>query len=187
METKSNFELKIDFYKMLYPSSEICEKSNHTFIFDRNECTLIILRGKSTKPLVKLVFGTFEMLKEYANAFIKKAATAQEIEKQRIEAIREETNKLFVSGALLLCSWGYEQTNVSFFQILERNGSKALIVEVDQSKKLDSSDYGTTSPIKNSFKGNPFAVRISNHGIKLSSYQQLFVWNGKPVYWSSYA
>lgn len=93
-------------------------------------------------------------------------------------------------------SWGYDQTNIEWFQVLSltKSGKSATFRKV---KKIEvpKADLmcGTTTPDRNNFSERdlPFTKRI-----KLSSYGELVVkmdyssmvrWNGEPKHYSTWA
>ena len=60
-------------------------------------------------------------------------------------------------GDLLSCSWGYDQTNVDFYQVIKKKGKTMTIKEIGgkhiESEGLSSmADY--VSPVKDSFLKN---------------------------------
>jgi len=97
--------------------------------------------------------------------------------------------KLFVPGAILYSSWGYDQTNIDFYEILERNNDFVIIQEIGQVRDHDSmGDSGTCMPNKEIKIGEPFRKKITkNASINLESYKGCWLWDGKPKSWSSYA
>lgn len=54
-------------------------------------------------------------------------------EEQRLSLRKQETAAFLEKlqqGTILWDSWGWEQTNVEFFKVIERNGSRVLIQEL---------------------------------------------------------
>ncbi|CQQ96527.1 Uncharacterised protein [Yersinia enterocolitica] len=70
-------------------------------------------------------------------------------------------NDVFVS------SWGYEQTNVNFYQVISVHGKKTVTVrEIRAETFFDSSMSGKKQPILNDFIGEPLRRQIKEHGSK---------------------
>lgn len=94
-------------------------------------------------------------------------------------------------GTILRHSWGYEQTNIDFYQVVSitKTGKTVTIQEIDSERTLTFSGGGTTIPKKDSFIGNPLKKRILNSGkdevIKMrTGYAR--IWNGKPERFTDY-
>lgn len=67
-------------------------------------------------------------------------------------------------GDLFYTSWGYEQTNVDFYQVLDVKGHRVLLNEIGsrmESNEGGSSMSGREFPIRDQFKGAPFWKRVS--------------------------
>ncbi|MEX9892495.1 hypothetical protein AB7W78_18940 [Providencia rettgeri] len=70
-------------------------------------------------------------------------------------------NDVFVS------SWGYEQTNVNFYQVISLHGKKTVTVrEIRAETIFDSSMSGKKKPILNDFIGEPLRRQIKDYGSK---------------------
>ena len=104
----------------------------------------------------------------------------------RRKAQIEEEHKKYQKGVILYSSWGYEQTNIDFYIILERKPQSVLIQQIGQNKEFDSFDSGTCTPDPEHKIANPELRRLSKHGgLKLNSFSCCNLWNGSPEYWSS--
>lgn len=67
-------------------------------------------------------------------------------------------------GDLFYTSWGYDQTNVDFYQVLDVKGQRVLLNEIGS--RLDcnhggSSMSGREFPVRDQFKGAPVWKRVS--------------------------
>jgi len=95
----------------------------------------------------------------------------------------------FIVGDILSSSWGYEQTNVTFYQVTRVTKSS---VELGTLKSVEDYDgqamVGTKVPCPGEFaNANRFVKRVSNYGVKLSSHEYARLWDGKPQRFSTYA
>jgi hypothetical protein len=45
-----------------------------------------------------------------------------------------------------LCSWGYEQTNINFYLVVERKKSTLVLQEIGQNRTYEHQDSGTCTP-----------------------------------------
>lgn len=142
--------------------------------------------GKMRKPVYHYIFDKEERRQEFIGKQVKNALVEQERNEARKKQIEEE-HKLFQAGAILVSSWGYEQTNIDFYQILERKPKSVVIQEIGQNKEHDSMDTGTCTPDPETKIGEPMLKKLSKHGgVSLNSYSYCGLWDGRPQRWSSY-
>ena len=119
----------------------------------------------------------------------KQAADRREADQLKREKKYEDEKKQFVPGAILYSSWGWEQTNIDFYVILERKNDFVVIQEIGQQRKYESmGDRGTCTPDVSVKIGDPFRKKITKYAsVNLNSYSHCGLYNNKPLYWSSYA
>ena len=76
-------------------------------------------------------------------------------------------------GDVLVTSWGYEQTNVNFYQVIERKGKTKVTLREVASKTLEETSWcsANVTPVKDAFiSGQNFLEkRISRYGVKMHS------------------
>ena len=119
----------------------------------------------------------------------------QAAEKSRKDhaAARTSFNHTLTVGAILYASWGYDQTNIDFYQVVEVVGKKSVKLRGISGKSIRQAagaDYVVAS--KDSFKdrdtfledGNPPTLKRVKQGntISLSSYANAYPWDGKEKY-----
>ncbi|ERH41264.1 hypothetical protein N751_17275 [Legionella pneumophila str. Leg01/11] len=93
-------------------------------------------------------------------------------------------------GSILYTSWGYDQTNVDFYEVTKLIGRTTLeLRELGQELISDGSGFsGKTKPIPGNFIGQPFRKRIGIHGsVKINEVSRASIWSGEALYFSSYA
>ena len=147
-----------------------------------------ILRNREAKPSLHYQFRNESERVDFINR--QKTSADNDIEREAIRhAERMKEAEKFVKGAILYSSWGYEQTNIDFYEILERKNDFVIIQEIGQIRNHDSrGDSGTCMPDKKIKIGEPFRKKITKHAsINLESYKYCGLWNGRPLSWSSYA
>lgn len=92
-------------------------------------------------------------------------------------------------GDILYSTWGYEQTNVDFYQVTALKGTSSVEIR-EIAAKVDKDvamDVAEVVPVKDQFIGDPTTKRVNKWGmIRLSSYSSASKWNGKPVTRTSY-
>jgi hypothetical protein len=95
-------------------------------------------------------------------------------------------------GQIFVETWGYDQTNVDFYQVVSVKGVTATLRELNQQTKETLSMQGVAVPVKDSFKGGHFQKRVVDYGGGRPSFcgrahGWMTLWGGQPVSWSSYA
>lgn len=88
---------------------------------------------------------------------------------------------------ILVSTWGYEQTNASFFKVLRVMGKFVEIVPLDEIETAlpdCHAMFGTSVPgaVRGASSRKMFKLS-ENYGysVKINSYSTAFLWNGKPV------
>lgn len=182
----TKFETFIASMQKTYPHAKKIVNHGHTFLIDETAFIFIAYRGRSTKAVINRHFKSLEELNRCYHMFVNKAMETNRISSDREKRQQEKNERDIKPGAIFYTSWGYEQTNVEFFQIIDVKGTKVLVREIDQDKQYDDMDRGTTSGIKDSFKSEIISLRIGRYGMKVNQ-KHLSKWDGKPRRWSSYA
>lgn len=93
-------------------------------------------------------------------------------------------------GDIIYYSWGYDQTNVDFFQVIKTTAKSATIRPIKGKTIENGFMSGNTTAIKGAFDGDAITKRIKEH-----NGEQFFVfdygigrlWDGRPVSCSWYA
>jgi hypothetical protein len=102
-----------------------------------------------------------------------------------------EKRKLFV-GDVLYSSWGYEQTNVDYYLVIELIGkASVMIVEIGQHRTYEGQDCGRCTPDTSKIIGEPMKKRVNGFRVKIdncASASKVNTVDGKyeSTYWSSY-
>ncbi|MBF5824150.1 hypothetical protein HQI67_00200 [Escherichia coli] len=64
-------------------------------------------------------------------------------------------------GDIFVSSWGYEQTNVNFYQVISVHGKKTVTVrEICASVHFTGNMMGYKRPLLNDFRGEPLKRRV---------------------------
>lgn len=92
-------------------------------------------------------------------------------------------------GDLLVSSWGYDQTNVDFYEVVALKGAKNVVLRtVAHDSKETGFMSGTCTPRKGVFTGEAFTARVSVGGrATVRRGGSAGRWDGRECYWSSYA
>ena len=148
--------------------------------------------GRATNPTAHYRFANPAKRQAWVDQFIKDQ-TENRAYKANQKAERSEAQKIphtLVVGSILASSWGYDQTNVDFYQVT-RVVSGAT-VEVRKIASQEASDgaqsmTGRVVAVKDKFVGEPKQYRVRHNGVKIASYARASLWDGKPMYVSHYA
>jgi hypothetical protein len=97
-------------------------------------------------------------------------------------------------GHIFVMSWGYEQTNVNFYQVTRLIGRRTVAVRPIRSIDATPSNYGGSSmsgkvlPHRDDFSGEEIVKKVwQGNRIKMTSYSSAYIWDGLPRYCSWYA
>ncbi|WP_058532900.1 hypothetical protein [Legionella saoudiensis] len=94
-------------------------------------------------------------------------------------------------GSIFYSSWGYDQTNIDFYEVTKLIGKCTVeLRKIAQSKIPCERDYfcGKTKPIPGKFISDPLRKRLTKLGnINISSFEHASPWEGKELLYSSYA
>lgn len=133
------------------------------------EKVVIAYKGKSKKPFIYTRFKTVERMKEAVSQNIQSdnlshqnAIKNKEEQKARIKKFRDQLE----IGTILYTSWGYEQTNVDFYQVIEKSGAYCVIRELKQAYDATGSMQGYVVPLPNEFTSKePMKKKIMDNYI----------------------
>lgn len=115
---------------------------------------------------------------------------AAAIEKQDDDVVPHVANKI-EKGAVLFSCWGWEQTNVEFYVVVRCTAKTAWVVPM--SCNTDYTEYmsGVKTPDAILWHGEVERRKITAYNDEYLSggrdKQNLYLWNGKPKAFSSYA
>lgn len=95
-------------------------------------------------------------------------------------------------GDVLVYTWGYDQTNVDFFQVVKTTDKTVVVRELMQETRHEHYLMaGTALPKKGEFVGKPIRKTVktgfSDKDILSFDHGIAHIWNGKPQNYSSYA
>lgn len=146
--------------------------------------------GKRQRPDFNYRFKDEEQARRYIQKYFDGQRETARMKAQWRREQREFTTTLEV-GDILYTSWGYEQTNVDWYQVLEvKSGKTVVIREICGSYEQDNSSCnGYTWPAKDEFviKSKPMTKRVRKGDIiTIDSVRDAYKWDGKHKYWSAY-
>lgn len=165
--------------------------------------TAIFYAGKSMKPVQYYRYESAEVMHKKIDLFINNRVSIQEAKEKRAQELKEMKQKFnaahyFNEGDVVVNSWGYEQTNINFYQVV-RITNRQIEVKAIGSKQVEGSMYShgmacEVLPVKDAFieDGDTFKLGVkpnSENSCYLTggeSYYHFSKHDGKPEYKSWY-
>lgn len=171
--------------KELISSEEINNYIYHTF-YNSRFYSLLIFKKSQSKPFYFKAHETLEKLNSFLADHKIRVQDIVEKENQRKESIKKQQDTI-QKGSILYASWGYEQTNINFYLVIERRKSTLVLQEIGQKRIYEHQDSGTCTPDTSFLKGEPFERRLTKYaGVKINDVYDASIYQGEKLYWSSY-
>lgn len=118
-----------------------------------------------------------------------RAAIAEKREKAETQKAARKALKIEI-GAIFCNSWGYDQTNVDFYEVVEVSGCMVTVREIASRDTDSGHDCGHCVAMPGEFIGEPLRKRVSVEGNSIwipMGHGYCGLWDGKPKYFSTYA
>ena len=155
--------------------------------------TLKAYRGRSAKPVFYYRFSTYDKARAYADEFYAKQKASADFfaEKERKEDAARRTLKAsdhFMVGDVLYTVWGYDQTNVDFYQVVEVLPKSIRIQKlIANSSDRGGPEGGYKQPVRYAFAkdSKPTLHHLSPSGNVCTGRHGLTKWDGRPKHCSS--
>jgi hypothetical protein len=164
----------------------------------------ICFRGKAFKPVWHYSFRTQEAMRKSIDETL-----AAEMDAVERKAKRQAEKKLACAshdvkpGDIFRASWGYDQTNIDYYQVVSISGQMATVRAIGCMSEETGFMSGDSVPELDRFIGEPFRVRIQKWDVKSEPYfkiasyanayrmKPLAMVGNKPVFaashWTAYA
>ena len=149
-------------------------------------------KGNSYKS-VGYYFTGSKKRKDWINNKVLSIDSTESYKEKRKEIKKKnelENVQKYKPGSLIYTSGGYEQTNVSFYQIIKTKGKKSVIVKpiYSQIVRNDTSMSGYVTPVKDFFiNEQEFSCRITQYGVSIDKYETATLTEeGKEHFYSSW-
>lgn len=119
--------------------------------------TAIFYIGRQSKPNWHYKFSSVEKMEERIAKTIYNLMSWEDMKYERKQERKNALINVRV-GQIYVSSWGYDQTNVNFYQVIEKKNSKFKIVEIakrycGEAPSGSMSDY--VVPVRDNFIGEP--------------------------------
>jgi hypothetical protein len=119
------------------------------------------------KKLIKLAYERPE-LRRHLVPLLKKAAM----------------DERFKEGTILVSSWGYDQTNVDFYQVVKAMGAMVLIRHIASKTVREQGSSELVMPVPDKFTGPVLKRKVGGSGqylsVSVNRSESAYIWDGKP-------
>lgn len=158
------------------------------YLYGKDRLCCICYKGKSKKPYFHYNFLSEEKRRARIDETVvdHKRYKQEEEELKKIQSVELQNFARSVKvGDIFVSSWGYDQTNVDFYQVIEKKNVTVVVKEV-QSSTVEETGYDSSRVIavKNKFINDiKLTKRISKYkSLKISDCQTAHKWDGTPCY-----
>ena len=164
------------------------------FLYERNGRFYACgFSGKRRKPDYHYWFRNEAARSEYVQDQFKRRQETERAQRERVAA-RKATKRGLDVGDILKSSWGWEQTNVDYYQVTGMAGkSMVKLRPIASNSKEDGFMQGSCTPVPDAFTGDEFRRVAKDGSCKINSFQYArkvskdTAGNWEKARWSSYA
>lgn len=150
---------------------------------------LIGFHGRAQKPDFHYRYRTVAERQETARRHFNRWRDNEDYARRE----REKPMQLGV-GDVLKASWGYEQTNVDYYEVTRVVGKASVEIRQIAAEHVEWGDMrGKSVPVPGQFVGEPMVKRVSGDSVKIASYAHAFKKERdsdgqfRPDSWTAYA
>jgi hypothetical protein len=148
---------------------------------------LMITKPNGKNPYINYVYGSEKARQSYIEQEKRSFQSHLDLVARRKEN-RQAKRLQLKEGDILYTSWGYDQTNIDWYQVVSLYGKYGVILrEISASVTETGFMSGESMPVKDDFVGEPMRKIISGDYITIDESRTAFLWNGRPKYKSWYA
>jgi hypothetical protein len=147
--------------------------------------------GTAYHPAINYIFSSIERRAQYVDQWLRSLRASEARRQERREQRKTATHRLVV-GDVVYSSWGYEQTNVDFFEVVRVVSDKSVQLR-RIAKETTETGYmsGTTVPRKGDFLADAAPIVRRAEGERVLSIGDspgsATKWDGRPLHCSWYA
>jgi hypothetical protein len=155
-----------------------CEEFGAVVSASTDGLIVIGFSGKRQKPDFHIRFKTKERANQFVAEWFEKLADCAQMKKQRKEERKNVPNS-FKVGDVLRCMWGYDQTNVDYYEVTALIGKHTI--EIRQIASISEGVYcGESVPKTGAFIDEPMRKRVTQDGcVKINSFS--YAWKMNPI------
>ena len=145
-------------------------------------------RGTAAKPAWHYRFKSEKAREAHVTSFF--AAELARATHKAARRVEQLSTPLPEVGTILKASWGYDQTNIDFYQVQAASGRMLTLVplpSIDVTRDGTPYMQGQVTPGTARADAKPFRARWIANSCKVSSCSYASIWNGLPARFSTYA
>lgn len=135
--------------------------------------TVKVWRGKQSRPYAHYSFQDAERREQWIGAEKEAEDRRQEfrstVKTNQAAQLAEMMGKLN-PGSILYSSWGYDQTNIDYFQVLRRKGRTVWVRKIAGWTVSESTGSETVAPDVGRFVGPETRHTIQAHGLTIDGH-----------------
>ena len=157
------------------------------------KCTAQMFLGRKKKAKFHYKFQSTERLEVYVademkyilDQFNRVQAWKNKEKNEKVEGLKN-----IKVGDIFNATWGYEQTNQDFYQVvgIKTKSNKTLVIrELKVNREYTSDMSGNVTPTKDDFYSEPREIKFDGKYIKINSFSKATLWDGTSRYFSTYA
>ena len=149
-------------------------------------CGAFPIKGKNAIWCYK--FRDLEQMQSEINNLVEsRISQKNRVKEERAKRYAPHSLKV---GDVLYCSWGYDQTNVDFFQVSKLIGkNKVALIPISGAYTEQNGSYGNKVIATNEFHRNSWISKEKNYmvdgasnTITISSFANAHLYDGRPLY-----
>lgn len=150
------------------------------FTYESNGASYAIgFHGKAAKPDWHHRFRTLESRAQHiANYLAGRKQYAESMAARKVERCKPHTYKV---GDILDSSWGYDQTNIDFYEVVEATERTITVRQIAQECLAGAGGPSEeVAPVPGKYIGEPVKKVVNNGGVKMASWgRYASLWNGR--------
>jgi hypothetical protein len=145
--------------------------------------TLLAFVGRQSKPIINSAYSSENFRDRMLEDLIK---TRKEMFKGKQE--QKEFAHNIKEGDIFYSSWGYDQTNIDFYQVIRIVGKSIEIRKLQKNTRSGGGPSDYVTPLPGRFEsGEPVLKKIPQKSgdsvnLKINSYAWAHPWDGKAMY-----
>jgi len=153
------------------------------YVNGRSQFYLKVYIGTAAKPYAYYRFFTPSERESYAAGIAKNLTERQ----------TKNGGKKFAKAAdhyavrdVLVNSWGYDQTNVDYYEVTRVKGSSVWLRKIAAKSKVTGYMSGRCQPDRGNFIGEEFRKLVDKNGRISAKHGCFSKWDGKADHWTAY-
>jgi hypothetical protein len=169
-------------------SKELKGENCVVYLFDYNDkpCAKGYV-GTSGKPAFQYRFSNNERRLEYINEWRNRVGNWEAKKAERVAA-RKSFKHVISVGDILYSSWGYEQTNIDWYQVIATTDKTITVRQIAGDRNETGWLQGETRPVRDHFIEEPLTRKVSeSNSIRIESFAHAWLWDGRTKHYTAYA